>query len=253
MISRLDEIRNQLRSDGRIQVSDLCTRFQVSAVTIRKDLALLEDEGFAKRIYGGALLADDAPSLLDDPSVDPVHMALAELACMEIEDGDSIFLGSGRTCCCLAKLFPRFHNLSVVTNNITALNDLTSNGMTRVYLLGGEVTSVDGRTLFSSPEDPRSFVDNVSVNKAFTSISGVDLRAGLTVNSVISTYIYRMLPSLARTWYLMADQGKFDKISIYPVAELDAIDCLITDRLPPQYQQPLEQSNIRVRQILQAH
>lgn len=135
---------------------------------------------------------------------DRTRIALAERACEEIQDGDSIFLGSGQTCCYLAKLLERFHNLSIVTNNITALSDLLKTD-SRVYLLGGEVTSTDAHTLFSSPENPSTFTNHVFVSKAFTSISGIDLQAGLTVHSIVSTHIYRNLPSIARSWYLMAD------------------------------------------------
>ena len=74
-------------------VNDLSEQFDISRVTIRKDLQQLEDEGIAKRIYGGAVLADCAlPSSLSNVN-DRTRIALAERACEEIQDGDSIFLG----------------------------------------------------------------------------------------------------------------------------------------------------------------
>ena len=135
-----------LFTNKKVLVNDLSEQFDISRVTIRKDLQQLEDEGIAKRIYGGAMLADCAlPSSLSNVN-DRTRIALAERACEEIQDGDSIFLGSGQTCCYLAKLLERFHDLSIVTNNITALNDLLKTD-SRVYLLGGEVTSTDAHTL----------------------------------------------------------------------------------------------------------
>lgn len=246
MTSRLDAIRNLLLTQKKVQVNELSEKFQISTVTIRKDLALLEEEGVAQRIYGGAVLAETVfPATFDVPQ-DGVRALLAERACDEISDGDSIFLGSGRTCCCLAKRLSRFQNLSVVTNNITALGDLLKSNA-RVYLLGGEVTSTDAYTLFSSPENPHSFTDHIFVSKAFTSISGIDLHAGLTVNSIVSTHIYRNLPSITRSWYLMADSSKFDQIAMYPVAGLDAVSCLITDRLPDSYQETIRENGVTVR------
>lgn len=245
-MTRIEEIKNLLFHKKKVLVNDLSAHYDVSTVTIRKDLAVLEDEGIARRIYGGAVLASGALSQAVDISEDKVLAQLAELACTEIEDGDSIFLGSGRTCCYLAKLLHRFNNLSIVTNNITALSDLLELNA-RVYLLGGEVTSTDAQTLFSSPDNPKDFTDKIFVNKAFTSVSGIDLKAGITVHSVISTYIYRYLPSITRNWYLMADSSKFDKIAMYPVADLSDVACVITDRISDDYAKAIKESDSILR------
>lgn len=247
-MKRIDEIRSLLLARKEISVQQLCAYYKVSAVSIRKDLSKLEEEGFLKRVYGGAVLADgsyDIQKSLTTCFDNPLLFQLAEYACSCICEGDIIFLGSGRTCCILAKLLHRFSNLSVVTNNITALDDLLASGA-RIYLIGGEVTSTDGNTLFASPEDPASFMRNIRVNKAFTSISGIDLDKGLTVNSIISTYIYRYLPTIANQWFLMASSDKFNKLSMYSAASLDDVDCIITDGYPPEYEEYFQNQQIEV-------
>lgn len=244
-MDRLDEIRQLLFTNKKVLVNDLSDHYQVSVVTIRKDLACLEKEGVAKRIYGGAVLSEDASPIVSYHA-DPILASLAEEACQKINDGDNIFLGSGKTCCHLAKCLGRFKHLSVVTNNITALSDLLQAGA-RVYLLGGEVTSVDNQTLFSSPENPSTFTGNIYVTKAFTSVSGVDLKAGLTVNSIISTYIYHKLPSIAKSWYLMVDHTKFNRAAMYPVATLSDIKCLISDHVTEDYAAVLRELNVELR------
>lgn len=247
-MKRIDEIRNLLLTRKEITVRQLCDYYKVSAVSIRKDLNKLEKEGFLNRVYGGAVLAGH--SLAEQKTLttcfdQPLLYQLAEYACSCICDGDIIFLGSGRTCCILAKMLHRFSNLSIVTNNITALDDLLTSDA-RIYLIGGEVTSTDGNTLFASPEDPTSFTRNIRVNKAFTSISGIDLNKGLTVNSIISTYIYRYLPTIANKWYLMASSDKFNKLSMYSAAELNDVDCIITDGYPPEYQDYFQSEQIEI-------
>lgn len=244
-MERIDEIRQMLLTYKKVLVNDLANRYQVSTVTIRKDLTSLEEEGIAKRVYGGALLSAESFSMISHQT-DPVLAGLAEEACLEICDGDNIFLGSGKTCCHLAKCLSRFKNLSVVTNNITALSDLLQ-AKARVYLLGGEVTSVDNQTLFSSPENPSTFTGNIYVTKAFTSVSGVDMKAGLTVNSIISTYIYHKIPSIARSWYLMADHTKFNRTAMYPVAQLTDLACLISDHVPENYAAFLKERGVELR------
>ena len=251
MSKRIDEIRKLIYIRKRVYVNELCNYYNVSAVSIRKDLAELEKEGIITRVYGGAILSEENIELNNSPAIafeNPIFTQLAQRACEEISDGDIIFLGSGRTCCILAKMLNKFKNLSVVTSNITALDDLLSSG-TRIYLLGGEVTSVDGKTLFASPENPQNFMDNIRVNKAFTSISGIDPNKGLTVNSIISTYIYKFIPIIAKNWYLMASYSKFNKLSMYTVANLKQIDYIITDNYPNEYNEIFEKNSIKICKI----
>ena len=76
--------------------------------------------------------------------------------------------------------------------------------------------------------------------------SGIDLQAGLTVHSIVSTHIYRNLPSMARSWYLMADCHKFGQIAMYPVADLDAFQYLIADDVPEEYRTILHQNHTEI-------
>lgn len=248
---RIELIREQLLQHQQVLVSDLSESFGVSTVSIRKDLSILENEGFAQRFYGGASLSlNQAPLTSKGQTVldfyqDPLRQQLAEAACREIEDGDCLFLGSGRTCCVLARKLERFQKLTVVTNNITALQDLLAR-VSKVYLIGGEVTSTDANTLFSSWEQPQPFTESIYVNKAFTSISGIDLKAGLTVNSIISTYVFKHIPSMAHRWILMADHSKYDRIAMYPVADLSKIHTIISDDFPDLYREYFQKHRIDI-------
>ena len=245
--SRIEEIKELLMQNGKVYVNDLSRTFNVSEVSVRKYLAKLEQSGVVTRFYGGAALAETANEAKTTAGFysDSLLLSLAAAARRQITDGDSIFIGSGRSCCVLARQLSGLKNLTVVTNNITAMPDVMENAA-RVYTLGGEVTSTDGITQFSSWESPETLLGNIYVNKAFTSTSGLDLKAGLTVDSVISTYIFKHIPAMAHRWYLMADSSKFNKISIYSVAEIGKINSLITDYLPQQYAQPFEKIGIDV-------
>ncbi len=249
LLERIDTIANQLVQQKKVFVSDLCKEFGVSEVTIRKDLLLLQKKGIAKRFHGGAILAKGNHITIEDAFLeDEIKDRLAELACNEIVDGDSIFLGSGRTCCVLASKLGRFESLTVVTNNITALNLLLGK-VYKVYLIGGEVTTTDQNTLFSSMVDPLKYFKDIYVNKAFTSISGIDIKAGLTVNSIISTYIYKCIPQMTQSWYVLADREKFGKISMYPVSALSQINYFICDPLDSDYKQYFISNNIKYMEV----
>ncbi len=245
--SRIDEIKTLLKQHKKVYVNDLSSLFNVSKVSVRKYLAKIESQGIATRFYGGLSLIGTASASDTNDSIytDQHWISLAQRARDEISDGDSIFIGSGRSCCVLAHELIGFKDLTVVTNNISALPDLHKNAA-RVYLIGGEVTSTDKQTLFSSWESPESQLGKIFVNKAFTSVSGLDLKAGLTVDSIISTYIFKHIYSNAHHWYLIADSTKYDKIAIYQVAELDRIHTLITDTIPHHYLERFAALNVEV-------
>ena len=57
---RVNEIRRLVIENKRVLVNELCEKYQVSDVTIRKDLQILQREGLVKKIYGGALLNEDS-------------------------------------------------------------------------------------------------------------------------------------------------------------------------------------------------
>ncbi|MDC7226488.1 MAG: DeoR/GlpR family DNA-binding transcription regulator [Spirochaetales bacterium] len=247
---RIEEIKELLRTKGRVYVNDLSARFNVSEVSVRKYLSKLEADGVADRFYGGASLSAPASSLEQAEGfyANPLLQSLASTARRQIADGDSIFIGSGRSCSVLARMLTGLENLTVVTNNITAMTDIIKNAA-RVYTLGGEVTTTDGITQFSSWESPENLLKNIFVNKAFTSTSGLDLKAGLTVDSVISSYIFKHIPSMSHRWYLLADSSKFGKISIYSVAELNQLDSVISDNIPADYLQSFKKQGIDVIEI----
>ena len=55
-IERKNEILSILQKEQRVLVSELSKRYDVTDETIRRDLEKLEQEGFVKRTYGGAVL-----------------------------------------------------------------------------------------------------------------------------------------------------------------------------------------------------
>ncbi|MDR1512773.1 MAG: substrate-binding domain-containing protein [Propionibacteriaceae bacterium] len=67
--SRRDQMLALLREGGSARVADLAATLDVTPVTIRRDLELLEAEGFVERIHGGARPLDlPVPSAPSEPA-----------------------------------------------------------------------------------------------------------------------------------------------------------------------------------------
>ena len=237
MTERLIRIRSLLQENKKVYVADLSRTFQVSKVTIRHDLALLEQEHFARRIHGGAILlrsSENTGTAPERSQTDPVLTRIALKAKDFILEGDTIFLGPGKTCCYLAAQLGSFSDLCVFTNNITALPHLVENGV-RVYLMGGEIGRGYENHLQTNLSDLKIPEDQLYTMKGFFSVDGIDLKAGLTVPDAATANLLTRFREYSRDWYLMTDHSKYDRISLYPAGHLEAIDHLVTDSVPQKY------------------
>jgi hypothetical protein len=56
----------RLQADGNLQITDLAEDFQVSKMTIHRDLVILEEKGMLKRIHGGAVPTADSRNISED-------------------------------------------------------------------------------------------------------------------------------------------------------------------------------------------
>ena len=96
-MSKIVEIVNQ---KGTVSVNELIERLNVSDMTIRRDLASLENAGELIRVHGGA--KSHTPLIYNELTHEEKHhknllekQDMAEKAMRFIDEGDSIFLGPG--------------------------------------------------------------------------------------------------------------------------------------------------------------
>ena len=107
VMERHQEILDLLKKEKHVKVATLCERLDVSAVTIRKDLKLLEDKGLLFRTHGGASLENpymNERDVSEKASISAEEKSLiAEAAAQRIQENDSIIIASGTTVQQLAK------------------------------------------------------------------------------------------------------------------------------------------------------
>ncbi|WP_079474079.1 DeoR/GlpR family DNA-binding transcription regulator [Marinococcus halophilus] len=252
---RLQNIKNILLERKSIKTNELKDIFNVSTVTIRKDLNNLENQKFLQTTFGGAVLLEQqqqqnqyTPLPSSEASIyidnEQAKEYIASLALSQIQDGDTIFLGSGSTCYLLAHKLKEVSNLTVVTNNINALSELVKKDI-KVFFIGGEIVNQNGM-ISTSSEKVDNYFQGIYVNKAFTSVTGMDFIAGLTVNHIISTYIYKKIQEMSSQWFLMLESTKFYKRGIHQVAKPNSPDFVISDNVPQDFKNFLEKHNVKV-------
>ena len=120
-------IMQLLLERGEVSVDQLVQLFDTSEVTIRKDLTVLENNGFLVRRYGGAILMPQ--ELIEDEQEDFLSerkLSIAKRAAERILDHNRIIIDSGTTTAALIKQLNNKQGLVVMTNSMYVANELRS-------------------------------------------------------------------------------------------------------------------------------
>src|SRR5262249_2755108 len=116
---RHQHILTRLKKEGKVNVLDLCNELNVSSVTIRKDLKLLEDKNLLFRTHGGGTLTN--PYTIDRPVNEKEKIQSEEktgiggAAAALVEPNDCIIIASGTTVLSLARNIKPRGTLTVIT------------------------------------------------------------------------------------------------------------------------------------------
>lgn len=243
------EIIKSILNDKRIVMLDtLREMLDVSDVTIRKDLDILESEHFLEKIHGGAVLAQSQNTMLNRSSSIINYEAkrkIAQAAWNLINEWDSIFLASGSTCYVFSSLLPKNINISIVTNNINAAVEMVPMTANNI-LLGGEVYC-DANMYYTSGSRAIRDLDSLKVNHALLSLDAVDCTFGFTSNFYGHVLISNELPKIAKEIILMVDHTKFNKIGIHQMLDINQFNYIVTDQpLSDEYDKLFKDSNVKV-------
>lgn len=231
---RQDLILAEIQAHGAVRVADLVARLDVSDMTIRRDISELVNRGLVHRVHGGAVDARHAavePGFRAKRDLSPTEKAaIARAAVGHVTPGSAIALSAGTTTHLVAGLVaadPTLRPLTVVTNSLPAaeaLHDPDDHDLT-VVLVGGTRTPSDALV---GPVATRS-LEALRVDVLLLGVHGFDVSAGLTTPNLLEAETDRALIASASQVVVVADSSKWGKVGLSRIADLDAVDVLITD------------------------
>lgn len=241
---RKKTILDMLAEDSGISVSTLSQKLGVSVVTIRTDLAALEEEGFVLRTHGGAMPAFH-PQILDRMRLDKERKAaIAKAAAEKIQDGDTVIISAGTTTALIAKYLLGKRNVHIVTNNTLLLTYARTNPQLRVTLVGGEFRPSEEGLV--GPLAIQS-LDQVFVSKAFIGVDGASVKQGFTAHLVESADLVRKMAQQAQQVYVICDSGKFGQSGFARILPFDGVNGLITDSgLSAEFEKDLREAGVTI-------
>ena len=146
---RQDKVRQLLEEQGTVSVKEISDALGVSDMTTRRDLEELASLGEIERVHGGARSAQGRPHAMlrheySHSEKRTKHaeekLQIARRAVELIEEGSTIFLGTGTTVEQMASMLPAFR-LRIVTNSLSVFNLLEAREDCDLCLVGGYVPS----------------------------------------------------------------------------------------------------------------
>jgi len=218
----------------RLTIEQICQAFGVSAATARRDLETLAARGRLQRFHGGAFALKQAPPELPilQRSADQVEekCAIARSAAALVQEGETVFLGSGSTVLQLAQQLRAFNRLTVITNSLAVVNALSAAQGITLVSLGGLFRPSELSFIGHITEQALS---EVHADHVFIGIRAIDSQRGLTNDHLPETMTDRAILQAGRTVVLLADHTKLGRVSTAFVAPIQSIKVLVTGRDAP--------------------
>ena len=245
---RREAILHLLEQDGRVAITDLSQRFDVSAVTIRKDLAQLEAEGLLIRIHGGAIPTNRHPAEMAFEVRERLQrnekLRIAQAAANLVQDGDSIALDASTTAMYVARALRDRRELTVVTNGMRVAQEFAGCPGITVLMPGG-IVRWEAFSLVGSHGE--SVLKQVHIQRAFVGAKGLTLAEGLTDVNNDEVQLKRAMVAAVKEVIAVVDHTKWDRVAFATFCPLEQLKLVITDtKAPPHLVEAVRQRGIEV-------
>ena len=224
---RRHTIMQLLQEQGEVSVDQLVQLFDISEVTIRKDLSALETNGFLLRKYGGAILMPK--EIIDENENDELtkrKFVIAKAAAERIRDHNRIIVDSGSTTAALIKQLNLKQGLVVMTNSLSVATELRALENEPTLLMTGGTW--DPRSESFQGKVAEQVLRSYDFDQLFIGADGIDLaRGSTTFNELVG--LSQVMAEVSREVVVMVESQKIGRKM--PNLELtwQQIDVLITD------------------------
>ncbi len=222
---RIHSILEILKQYNYVTVKYLIKTLHYSTATINRDLNSLEKQGLIKRTYGGVELvkANSIPMNMRYHKMRREKRIIAEAASKYIKDGDIIFIDCATTTQYLSEFIKNRRNLTVITNNIALISDLSENGI-NVICLGGKLEEPPyGLCSIETIESAMSY----NANKVFFT-SGAFYEDG-TIGIGSYYELTKTMMKKSEEAFFLIDSNKIGKPSVRTLCDFSKVNYIFSD------------------------
>ena len=233
MKNRLEHIREQVKNEKKVTVSELSKIYKVTEETIRRDLEKLEKEGFLTRTFGGAVLNSASQKehihFYKRTSINQKEKAkIAQLFKEVLDQKRTIAADASTTVMEAIRLLKANRNITVLSSSTEIFREMT----------GSEIHILSTGGAFN--EDSLSLQGNLAkenirryhVDLALLSCKGLDMDKGIMDSSEREADVKTEMVKQALEVALLADHTKFERTAFVQFLDWDKVTYLVTDERP---------------------
>lgn len=219
-----------LNNHDSVSIHDIVERCNVSEITVRRDLALLESKNLIIRTHGGAVKSKAVENLFNynlkiNENIEQ-KISICRRASELISNNDIIFIDCGTTLIHLTKFITRFDSLTVITNSLPVVSELINFPQIKLIIIGGEAIG-ERKAVYGTVAE--RCIGQYHADKAFIGATGVSVKKGLTSSDENESAITLKMAENADQVFLLCDSTKIERNSFVQFAPLSKINYLITD------------------------
>ena len=213
-----------LKEKKKVTVAELASAFDVTTMTMRRDLKRLADENIVTLVHGGAIYNEGGTTLasvgvralLNQQGKSQLGRYCARL----VQEGNAIYLDYGSTCA-------GRRNIAVLTNSLAVMNILAGSTGLQLFSMGGIFDH--GTNGFFGDLACRT-IRGFRIDLAFLGVSSLSLEGGVMSPTASDQALKKTLFETARQKIVVVDHTKIGHESFLRVADLREIDILVTDK-----------------------
>lgn len=227
MTDRQTRILQIVNEQNKVEVTSLSELLNVSQVTIRKDLDVLEERGLLIREHGYAAIrnSDDITNRLAVRY--DIKLKIARAAAGIVANGETVMIESGSSCALLAEqLATEKKDVTIITNSAFIAGHIRESAIGKVILLGGDYQR-ESQVMVGPMV--RKCAREFFVDKLFMGTDGFIPQAGFTCGDMMRAEAMKIMAESARHTIILTDSSKFAQQGVVLQSRFENINMVFTD------------------------
>lgn len=250
-LERQKRILELLNIEGAVMVSKLSAELGVTEETVRRDLEKMEAKEMLRRTHGGALPMDEGSyefSLEKRKALNvESKQALARKAVQYIATGDTIFLDASTTTFYMAKELKTMKNITVITNSIRVINELSGVEGVKVIAVGGIVSN--NQSLVGAMTE-NYITENYFADKMFFSSRGIGENSVILEGNEQECFIKQSMLKNSKEHYYLCDKSKIGRVGYMRLSSFENVQYLVTDaEVGGSLKETLDELNVEIIKV----
>ncbi len=231
---RRRKILERVEHSARVTVDELAENLDISRETVRRDLALLSEQGLLRKIHGGATAAPATQTAFESPLDERratqrlEKIRIGRRAAKLFQPGDSLLINCGTTTIFFAEELARHGPFTIITNATPVAAEMwKAPKRGPIHLMGGGYFGDAFATLGAQVVEQ---IQKIHADHAVLAVGSISASGTIMDYSVDEAYVARAMAESARSVTVLADSSKLNRNALLQICGPEKIDRLVTEK-----------------------